>query len=146
MCNKISDVIFLFDTGAFSIFLPLCDYDANKKKTHSQFATANGTPIKCQGKTDLEINIEFRKTTATFHIGAIKQLILGFHFIKQNGLTLEAQSDCSRCSDAEMKAYAIPMSVKACEDLPVHESEYIGSIRSLSKLNSAILLQKARKA
>ena len=62
--DKISGVMFLLDTGDYSNFLR--DSDANKEETHSQFFTANGTPIKCFEKTDLETDIGFGKTTATF--------------------------------------------------------------------------------
>ena len=110
--NKISCMVFLLDTGACSNFLPLCDLDTNNETIHSQFATANGTPIKCFVKTDLEIDIGFGKTTVTFHICAIEQLISGFHFMHQNQLTLDAQSGCLRCSGTEMKVNTIPMPVK----------------------------------
>ena len=94
-------MLFLLDTDACSNFLPLRDSDTNKEETHSQFITANGTPIKCYGKTDLKIDIgfgfRFGKTTATFHICEIQQVILGFHFMHQNQLILDAQSGCLRC-------------------------------------------------
>ena len=51
-------MLFLLDTDACSNFLPLRDSDTNKEETHSQFITANGTPIKCYGKTDLKIDIK----------------------------------------------------------------------------------------
>ena len=74
--------------------------------------------------SDLEIDIGFGKTTATFLLCALEQLILRFHFMKQSQLTLDAQSGCLRCSDTKMKVYTIPMSVKACDALPVHENKY----------------------
>ena len=60
-CDKISGMLFLLNTDACSNFLPLHGSDTNKGETHSQFVTANGTPIKCYRKTNLEINIEFEK-------------------------------------------------------------------------------------
>ena len=122
--DKISDKLFLLDTGACSHFLPLCDSDTNKEETYSQFLTANGTTIKCFGKTDLEIDIGFGKTAATFHIFAIEQPILGFHYMHQNQLTLDAQLGCLCCPNTEMKVNTIPRSVKECEALPVHERKY----------------------
>ena len=115
---------FLLDTGACSNFLPFRDSDTNKEETNFQFLTANGTPMKCFGKTDLEIGIGFGKTTATFHICAIEQPILGFHFMHQNWLTLDFQLGCLRCPDTETKVKTIPMPVDECEALPVHERKY----------------------
>ena len=118
-------MLFVFDTGACSNFLPLCDFDTNIEETNFQFLTANGTLIKCFGKTDLDIDIRFGKMTATFHICAIEQPILGFHFMHQNRLTLNAQLGRLCCPDTEMKVNTILMPVKACEVLPVHERNYM---------------------
>ena len=94
------------------LVLTSCLYEQiNKEETHSQFLTANGTSIKCFGITDLEIDIGFGKATATFHICAIEQPILGFHFMHQNQLTLDAKSSSLRCLDTEMKVNNIPMPV-----------------------------------
>ena len=123
--DKISGMLFLLDTGACFNFLPLRDSDTNKEETNFQFLTANGTSIKCFGKTDLEIDVGFGKMKATFHICAIEQPILGFHFMHQNWLTLDAQLNCLRCPDTEMKVNTIPMPVKDCEALPVHECKYL---------------------
>ena len=117
-------MLFLLDIGACSNFLPLRDSDTNKEKKPSQFLTANGTPIKCFGKTDLEIDIVLGKTTATFHICAIAQPILGYYFMHQNQLTLDVQSGCLHSPDTEMKLNTIPMPVEVCETLPVHERKY----------------------
>ena len=102
--DRISGMLFLLDTGAFSNFLFLRDSDTNKK--------------------ELEIDIGFGKTTATFYICAIEQTILGFHFLYQNQLTLDAQSGCFRCPDTEMKVNTIPMPVKECEASLVHKRKY----------------------
>ena len=99
ICDKISGMLFLLDTGACSNFQPSRDSDTNKEETHSQFLTANGTPIKCFGKTDLETDIGFGKTRATFRICAIEQPVLGFHFMR---LALDTQLGCLRCPDTEI--------------------------------------------
>ena len=135
--DEISGMLFLLDTGACSNFLPLRDSDTNKEETNFQFLTANGTPIKCFGKTDLETDIGFGKTTATFHICAIEQPILGFHFVHQNRLTLDAQLGCLHCPDTEMKVNAISMPVNECEALPVHERKYTDLLDLYPNLTAA---------
>ena len=117
--------------------LPLRDSDTNKEETNFQFLTANDTPTKCFGKTDLEIDIGFEKTTATFHICAIEQPVLGIHFMHQNRLTLDAQLGCLRCPDTEMKVNTIPMPVKECEALPVHERKYTDLLDLYPNLTTA---------
>ena len=61
--DKISRMLFVLNTGACANFLPLRDSDTNKEDSHSQFLTANGTPIKRCEKADLEIGIGLGKTT-----------------------------------------------------------------------------------
>ena len=54
----------------------------------------------------------------------------------QNQLTLDAQLDCLRCPDTEMKVNIVPMSVKACEALAVHERKYTDLLDLYSNLTA----------
>ena len=54
----------------------------------------------------------------------------------QNQLTLDAQLGCLRCPDTEMKINTIPMPVKACGTLPVHERKYTDLLDLYSNLTA----------
>ena len=71
--DKISGMLFLLDTDACSNFLPLRDSDTKKEETYSQFPVANDTPINVmENLENLEVDIGFGITIATFHICAIE--------------------------------------------------------------------------
>ena len=135
---------FLLDIGACSNYLPLRDSDTNKKDQLS-ISHCKWYSDKMFWKTDLEIDIGSGKTTATFHICAIEQPILGFHFMHQNWLTLDAQLGCLPCPDTKMKVNTIPMPVKACEALPVHERKYTDLLDLYQNLTAAPNYRKPLK-
>ena len=56
--------------------------------------------------------------------------------MKQNQLTLDAQSSCLRSSDIEMKIYTITRPVKVCEALAVHESKYTDQLNLYPNLTA----------
>ena len=55
----------------------------------------------------------------------------------QNRLTLDTQLGCLRCPDTEMKVNTIPMPVKECEVLPVHERKYADLLDLYPNLTAA---------
>ena len=90
--DKLLKQIFLIDCGACGNFLPASDDQTEKAESH--FYDASGNTIKCFGDLTLDVDIGFGKMSHVFYICAIEQPILGFEFLQNHKITLDA-STCS---------------------------------------------------
>ena len=119
--DKLFKKLFLIDTGACANFLPVSNENSSDE-IQSQFVNASGNPVKCFGSTCLEIDIGFGKITDVFHLCAIEQPILGFDFLKNNNIILDAATCSLSCADFPNQINVMQASINSVDSLPVHES------------------------
>ena len=97
--DKLPKQMFLIDSGACGNFLPVSDDQA--EEVESYFYDASGNPIKCFGNVTLDVDIGFGKMSDVFCICAIEQPILGFEFLRNHKITLDASTCSLKCEDSK---------------------------------------------
>ena len=133
--DKLSKKLFLIDTDACANFLPVSNENSSDK-IQSQFVNASGNPVKCFGSTCLEIDIGFGKMTDVFRLCAIEQPILGFDFLKNNSIILDAAACSLSCADFPNQINVIQASINSFDFLPVHESKYTDLLKNYPDLTA----------
>jgi len=122
----------LIESDACANFLPVSD-NAEINEIQSQFVIASGNPVKSFGSTKIDIDIGFGKMTDVFHTCAIKQPILGFDFLKNNNITLNAAACTLKCGNDVNQISTLQASESS---LPANESKYTKLLQNCPKLIS----------
>ena len=121
--DKLSKQMFLINSGACGNFLPALDDQTEKIESH--FYDASGNPMKCFGNVTLDVDIGFGKMSdIMFCICAIEQPILGFEFLQNHKITLDASTCSLKCEDSKKQVNALQGLIDSYDSLPAHESHY----------------------
>ena len=133
--DKLSEKLFLIDTGASANFLPVSSENSSDE-IQSQFVNASGNLAKCFGSTRLEIDIGFGKMTDVFHLCAIEQPILEFDFFKSNNIILDAATCSLSLADFPYQINVMQASISLFDSLPAHESKYTNLLQNYPDLTA----------
>jgi len=91
------------------------------------------TLLKCFGSTKLDIDRGIGKMTDVFHICALEQPILGFDFLKNNNITLNAKACTLKCENDVNQISTL----QALESsLPANKSKYTKLLQNYPELTS----------
>ena len=131
--DKLSKKLFLIDIGTCANFLPVSNKNSNDE-IQSLVVNASGNLVECFANTCLEINIGFGRMTDAFHLCAIEQRILGFDFLKNNSIILDAATCSLSCADFPNQINVMQASINSFDSPPAHESKY--SRTSTYEINS----------
>ena len=114
--DKLSKQMFLIDSGACGNFLPASDDQAEEVESH--FYDASGNPIKCFGNVTLDVDIGFGKMSDMFCICAIEQPILGFEFLRNHKITLDASTCFLKCENSEKQVNTLQGPINSYDFFP----------------------------
>ena len=135
--DKLSKQMFLIDSGACGNFLPVSDDQAEEVESH--FYDASGNPIKCFGNVTLDVDIGFGKMSDVFCICAIEQPILGFEFLRNHKITLDASTCFLKCEDSKKQVNTLQGQINSYDFFPAHE------IKCTNLLQNILVFQLPKK-
>ena len=135
--DKLSKQMFLIDSGACGNFLPVSDDQAEEVESH--FYDASGNPIKCFGNVTLDVDIGFGKISDVFCICAIEQPILGFEFLQNHKITLDASTCFLKCENSKKQVNTLQGPINSYDFFPAHE------IRCTGLLQGVLVFQLQKK-
>ena len=141
--DKLSKQMFLIDSGACGNFLPASDDQAEEIESH--FYDASGNPIKCFGNVTLDVDIGFGKMSDVFCICAIEQPILGFEFLRNHKITLDASTCSLKCEDSKKQVNTLQGPIDSYDSFPVHESKYTKLLQKYPALTAPVNYRKPAK-
>ena len=133
--DKLSKKLFLIETGACANFFPVSNENSSDE-IKLQFVNASGNLVKYFGSTCLETVIGFGKMTDVFHLCAIEQPILGFDFLKNNNIILDAATCSLSCANFPNQINVMQASINSFDSLPVHESKYTDLLKNYPDLTA----------
>ena len=133
--DKLSKQMFLIDSSACGNFLLASD---DQTEVESHFYDASGNPIKCFGNVTLDVDIGLGKMSDVFCICAIKQPILGFEFLRNHKITLDASTCSLKCEDFKKQVNTLQGPIDSYDSFPAHESKYTKLLKKYPGLTAPV--------